>query len=156
MKPDDDEPTAEELEEAARLARALERGHAPEGAPNDALAAAALLRYAKDGGALDPDRSREILQDALSRAKPPRARPRLRYTLLGLLGLAAAGAASFVFVLRQQPPEGDTVLPAPPRALLEAQLAAASGPTASLDTLATATGEYRGRVYAKLREHYGK
>jgi hypothetical protein len=156
VNPDDEEPTAEELEEAARLARALERGHAPEGAPNDALGAAALLRYAKDGGALDPERSREIFEDALSRARPPPARPRLRYTLLGLLGLAAVGAASFMFVLRDQTPESDTVLPAPPRALLEAQLAAASGPTASLDLLAAQTGEYRGRVYAKLREHYGK
>jgi hypothetical protein len=153
---DDDEPTAEEAEEAARLARALERGHAPEGAPNDALSAAALLRYAKDGGALDPERSREILEDALSRARPPRARPRVRYTLLGLLGLAAAGAASVVLVLRAQAPESDTALPAPPRALLEAQLAAASGPARSLDALAVETGEYRGKVYAKLRERYGK
>jgi hypothetical protein len=153
---DDDEPTAEEVEEAARLARALERGHAPEGAPNDALSAAALLRYAKDGGALDPERSREILEDALSRARPPRARPRVRYTLLGLLGLSAAGAASVVLVLRTQAPEPDTALPAPPRALLEAQLAAATGPATSLDALAVETGEYRGKVYAKLRERYGK
>lgn len=156
MKPDDDEPTAEELEEAARLARALERGHAPGGAPDDALSAASLLRYARDGGALDPERSREIFEDALARAKPPRARSRIRFTLLGLFGLAAAGAASIVLVLRAQGPESDTVLPTPPRALLEAQLAAASGPAASLDALAVETGEYRGKVYAKLREHYGK
>jgi hypothetical protein len=153
---DEDEPTAEELEEAARLASALERGHAPEGAPDDALAAAGLLRYAKDGGALEPERSRQIFEDAISRARPPRARSRLRFTLFGLLGLAAAGAASVVFVLRAQAPEPDTVLPTPPRALLEAQLAAASGPTASLDALSAETGEYRGKMYAKLRERYGK
>ena len=155
MTLDDEEPTAEELEEAERLARALERGHAPGAAPEDALAAAALLRFAKDGGALEEERGQRILEDALAGARPPPARPRLRFTLLGLLGLAAAGAASVVLVQRGQTAEGEASLPAPPRELLEAQLAAANGPS-SLAALDDETARYRGAVYAKLRERYGK
>jgi hypothetical protein len=157
MMPDEDEPTPEELEEAERLARALERGNAPGGVPEDALATAALLRYAKDGGALDPHRGRAIFEDAVKNARPIRAaKRRIRFTLFGLLGLAAAGAASIALVVRTQSPEPSASLPAPPRALLEAQLAAASGGPANLDALAVRTAEYRGRVYASLRERYGK
>jgi hypothetical protein len=157
MTSDDDEATPEELEEAARLARALERGHAPAGAPEDALATAGLLRFAKDGGALDGDESRRILDTALASARPRRtAIQRRRFTFLGLLGLAAAGTASFVFVVKNRAPEPEAALPAPPRALLEAQVAAASGPTASLDALALETAQYRGAVFAKLRERYAK
>src|ERR1051325_7466281 len=101
MTPDEDEPTPEELEEAERLGRALERGNAPGGVPEDALAAAALLRFAKDGGALDPDRSRAIFEDAVKNARPLRAaKKRIRFMLFGLLGVAAAGAASVVLVVR--------------------------------------------------------
>src|SRR5262245_37846202 len=116
MTSDDDEPTAEEREEAERLARALERGNAPGGGvPEDALATAALLRYAKDGGALDPDRSRAIFEEAVANARPLRAaKRRIRFTLLGLLGLAAAGAASIVLVVRTLEPEPEPSLPAPP------------------------------------------
>ena len=157
MTPDEDEPTPEELEEAERLARALERGNAPGGVPEDALATAALLRFAKDGGALDPDRSRAIFEDAVKNARPLRAaKKRIRFTLFGLLGVAAAGAASVVLVVRSQSAEPAASLPAPPRALLEAQVAAASGAPGNLDALALETAQYRGRVYASLRERYGK
>jgi hypothetical protein len=157
MTPDDDDPTPEELEEAERLARALERGNAPGGVPEDALATAALLRFAKDGGALDPDRSRAIFEEAVRNARPLRAaKRRIRFTLFGLLGLAAAGAASIVLVVRTESPEPGASLPAPPRALLEAQVAAASGAPGNLEALALRTAEYRGRVYAQLRERYGK
>ncbi len=154
MTLDDEEPTAEELAEAERLAHALERGHSAEPVPEDALGAAALLRFAKDAGALPPERSERILQDALARARPLRAKPRLGATLLGLLGLAAAGAASIVFVVRSQAPEPAS-LPAPPRALLEAQLSAANM-RSSLTTLDVETMRYRREFYAKLRERYDK
>ncbi len=157
MTLDDDEPTAEERQEAERLARALERGHAPSGVPEDALSTAALLRYAKDGGALDPERGKAIFEDAMARARPPReARARTRWTLFGLLGLGAAGALSIAIVLRTAPPDVRGPLPPPPRALLEAQVAALSGPSASLDALAMETAGYRGTLYAKLRERYGR
>jgi hypothetical protein len=154
MTQDDEEPTAEELAEAEALARALERGHATGATPEDALGAAALLRFAKDGGALAPERSERILEDVLGRAKPRRARPRLGPTLLGLLGLSAAGVASMMFVVRSQAPEPAS-LPAPPRELLEAQLSAANM-RSSLTTLDIETTRYRRAFYAKLRERYGK
>jgi hypothetical protein len=153
---DDEEPTAEELAEAERLARALERGHAPNGAPEDALATAGLLRFARDGGALEPERGERILDDALARARPRPSRSRHRFTLFGLLGLAAAGAASIALVVRTQAPEGVATLPAPPRELLEAELAAASGPSDDLAVLDGETARYRGAVYANLKERYGK
>src|SRR6516225_7440903 len=124
MTLDEDEPTPEELAEAERLALALDRGHSAGGAPEDALEAAALLRFSKDGGTLAPERSERILDDVLARAKPRREKARLGATLLGLLTLSAAGAASIALVVRSQAPEPAS-LPRPPRGLLEAQLAAA-------------------------------
>ena len=93
MTQDDEEPTAEELADAERLARALDSGHSAGAVPEDALGAAALLRFAKDGGALSPERSERILEDALAQARPRTVRPRFAATLLGLLGLSAAGVA---------------------------------------------------------------
>src|SRR5262252_3945796 len=113
MMPDDDEPTAEEREEAERLARALE-----------------------------PDRSRAIFEEAVANARPLRAaKRRIRFTLLGLLGLAAAGAASFALVVRTLEPEPEPAIPSPPRALLEAQVAAANGTPENLNALALRTSE---------------
>ena len=154
MTPDDEEPTPEELLEAARLARALERGHSSEPLPEDALGAAALLRFSRDGGALATPEHERILEDVLARAKPRRTRPRAVATVLGLLGLSAAGAASIALVVRSQSPEPAS-LPAPPRELLEAQIAAANM-RSSLTTLHVETGRYRETFYAELRERYGK
>jgi hypothetical protein len=154
MTLDDEEPSAEELAQAERLARALERGHSAEPAPEDALATAALLRFSKDGGSLAPERSERILEDVLARARPRRAKARLGLTVLGLLGLSAAGAASLALVVRSQAPEPAS-LPAPSRGLLEAQLAAANM-RSSLTTLDVETTRYREAFYAKLRERYGK
>jgi hypothetical protein len=154
MNPDDTEPTAEELEEAESLARALERGHGSQ-APTDALETAALLRYAKDAGALDSGRSQSILDDALTRAKPPsRARP-WRTLLFGALGLSAAAAAALL-VLQAEPKLGPSPLPAPPRALLDSQIQAMARETASLEPLAVELKPYRVAVYSAIREHYGR
>ena len=154
MTQDDEEPTAEELAEAEQLARALERGHSAGSVPEDALGAAALLRFAKDGGALSPEQSERILEDVLAQARPRAVRPRFAATLLGLLGLSAAGVASILFVVRSQAPEPAS-LPAPPHELLEAQLSAANM-RSSLTTLDVETARYRQAFYAKLRERYGK
>ncbi len=152
--PDDDPPTPEELTEAEALAQALERGHDRGDVPEDALATAALLRFSNDGGALAPESNDRILAELLAREAPRPARRPLRLTILGLLGVAAAGAASIVLVVRGQAPE-PLALPAPPRALLEAQITAANVPS-SLSAIDAETAKYRGVVYAKLRERYGK
>lgn len=152
----DEEPTDTELREAEALARALDRGRGDPDMPEDALGTAAFLRFAKDGGALDSDQARAILADALARARPPRARSAWRWRIFGALGLAAAGAAALLIVARA--PIGNAVdtLPAPPRALLEAQIDAAGGRVASLDALAAETHDYRATVYGALRDRYGR
>lgn len=156
MIQDDDEPIAEELEAAEALARALDRGHAGPATPDDALEAAALLRYSKDDGALDERRAAAIFEDAMSRARAPRARSRTRFWFFGLLGLAAAGAASVVLVNRAETPAGAALLPAPPRRLLEAEIEAAGTRTASLEALSAETAGYRASVYSSLKERYGR
>src|SRR5262252_2457861 len=133
MNPDDADPSPEELEEAERLARALDRGHA-ESPPGDALKTAALLRYAKDEGALDDARSRTILDDVLARARPPKKTRSFRMLVFGALGLSAAAAATFLVVTNESK-LGPSELPAPPRALLDAEIQATTPAAASLDPL---------------------
>jgi hypothetical protein len=153
MSIEDEEPSAEELEAAAELARALERGHGS--APRDALETAALLRHAKDEGALDPARAESILDDVVARARPPRRATSFRIVLLGALGLSAAAALTLL-VLRAEPKLGPSELPAPPRTLLDAQIQATAPETASLDPLGVELRPYRVAVYSALREHYGR
>lgn len=156
MTTNDDEPTEAELREAEALARALDGGRGDPEMPDDALGTAAYLRYAKDGGALDSDKEEAILADALARARPPRARPAWRWRIFGALGLAATGAALVFIVARAPIGDAADTLPAPPRALLEAQIDAAGGRVASLDTLTAETRDYRAAVYGALRDRYGR
>lgn len=153
MDPDDAEPTPEELAEAEMLARALERGHGS--ASERDLQTAALLRHAKDGGALDPARSEAILHEALAQARPRRSKSSWRVALFGAFGLAAAGAATLVVILNEHHVEAST-LPAPPRALLDAQIRATASESASLEPLGAELQPYRVAVYSALREHYGR
>ncbi len=147
--PDDDAPTADELREAEALARALEAGPGGRDAPDDALGAAALLRYAKDGGALAPDRAERILAAALpkKRRSPVLAR---RWGWFGALGLGFAAAATALLVLS---PRRSEALPPPPRGLLEVEASAATE-SADLDALNREMKSYRGAVYASLEERY--
>lgn len=156
MTKDDDEPTEAELREADALARALDGRRGDPELPDDALGTAAFLRYAKDGGALDADQAEAILADALARARPPRARPTWRWRVFGALGLAATGAVLVFIVARAPIGDAANALPAPPRALLEAQIDAAGGRVASLDALTAETRDYRATVYGALRDRYGR
>jgi hypothetical protein len=151
MNPEDADPSPEELEEAARLARALDRGHA-ESPPGDALETAALLRYAKDESLLDTARSQSILDDVLARARPPKKTRSFRMIVFGALGLSAAAAATFIVVTNESK-LGPSELPAPPRALLDAQIQATAA-TAGLEPLGSELKPYRVAVYSVLREHY--
>ena len=154
MNPEDDlEPTAEELAEAEALALALERGHGA--APAKELETAALLRFAKDRGALDAEKSQLILADALARARPRPPKSSWRGVLFGALGLSAAAAAVLLVLQTEQAPEA-SALPAPPRALLDAQIRATAQESASLEPLGAELQPYRVAVYSALREHYGR
>jgi hypothetical protein len=153
---DEEAPTEEELREAEALATALERGRGTAETPGDALGAAALLRYNKDGGALEQGQGQAILEDALSLARPRGREVRSRHWLLGLLGLAAAGAASLAILQRAQAPGALAVLPKPSRTLLQAQIEAAGGGAASLGPLSAETANFRVAMYTALRERYGR
>lgn len=98
----DDEPTEEELREAAALAEALERG-AGTALPEDALETAALLRHSVDGGELSNGRSAKILDGVLAAGKPRPAEKRtggfwkwLLFPASGATIMAAAAALLFV------------------------------------------------------------
>jgi hypothetical protein len=146
----DEEPTEEERRDAEALARALERGQGGD-APEDALGTAAFLRFAEDGGALDPARADAILADAIARARAPSHAPR-RGWWFGAVGLAAAALATWMVAPRATPPRAE--VPPPPPSLLAAQLDAASGRGTAPAALETATAEYRATVYAALKERY--
>jgi hypothetical protein len=147
--PDDDEPTADELRDAEALARALESAPGGGAAPDDALGAAALLRYARDGGALHSERAERILAAALPKKRRAPALGR-RWRWFGALGLGFAAAATALLVLSPRRSEG---LPTPPRALLEVE-ASAAAQSADLDALNREMKSYRGAVYASLEERY--
>ncbi len=121
---DDDAPTPEEQAEAETLARALE-GKA--GAPADALGAAALLAHERRLAAFDGEAQARV-ERRIAAALPTRT-PRRRRLVLWLApagALAAAGVAALFLVSGerlQAPSSGALVaeLPAPDKALLEAQ-----------------------------------
>jgi len=161
MNEDDDmdlEPTEEELREAAALARALDRGSADDGLPDDAFEIAAMLRFGADGGELDEQRSDAILEEALRTARPrrPRAEKGAWWHWLVPAGLvSAAAAAALVGVLATtggETPTTAAVLPEPSSALLQAQAAAAAGDDP--DALDRAMEAHRAEVLQRLAERY--
>ena len=146
-----EEPSEEELAEAAALARALERGTA-DSPPEDALQAAALLSFSRDGAELSDDRAQKILADVFAEAKvrrPEAASPWWRWLVpAGLVGVAATAAV----LISVDPGISDpTSLPAPSRALLQAQAEAASG---DADSLNDEMDDYRNSVLATLERRY--
>lgn len=148
---DDEDPTEQELAEAAALARALD-GSAAASAPEDALSTASFLRYATHGAALDPERSQAILEDALRGARKAQRRSR-RLGFFAAFGISIAAASVLLFtrIVLQEP----APLPAPPSGLLSAELDAARG-AGDLAALDSEMRPYRGRIYATLEERYRK
>ena len=146
----------DELREAEALARALDRGHAEDGLPEEALQTAALLRYSADGGALPADREAAILEEVLeeaeraARRRPAReAAPPLWRWALGLLGVGAAVAALLLLVIGPSP--DPTALPTPTAALVGAQIDRLQGDDEGFEEQMRS---YRGEVYAALEERY--
>jgi hypothetical protein len=155
---DDETYDAEEPREALALARALERGSADEGPPEDALQTAALLRYSAGSGVLADERADAVLDEVLALAdrvagQPAPARAKTRWWWLGALGLAAA--AGLVLLVLRRPPEAlPTALPAPRAELVQAQLARLEDAAVDERYEAEMRG-YRGAVYAALEARYG-
>jgi len=156
----DAEPSADERAEAEALARTLEAG-APAAAPEDALAAAALLRHARR--AQEPDEparagARIAAAEARGMAAVDKRRPRRRRWLLPALLVPATAAAvlvvtvmparrSYLSPVASAPAE--PVVPKPPATLLEAQAKAARG-GGDLAALDRQMRDYRRAYYAAL------
>lgn len=150
----DDEITPEEREEAEALSRALERQRADAALPEDALEVAALLRYARDGGELDPERAEAILGDVFQEARIPERKKGLLFRLRWpLMALGAAAATVAVWVTLSAESGTVAALPAPPSDLLKAQVTAASGRT-DLADLERQMRTYRVSVYDALEGRY--
>jgi len=127
------EPDEKELAEAQALARALD-GDATEGAPQDALEAAALLRYGARPD-LEPARKAQILADLLPRVA--RRRRHLRWWLLPIIAVPAAVVLLFASSIRRPALVAERPamrsLPATPLSLLHAQRKATEGRPELLD-----------------------
>src|SRR5687768_6851050 len=104
---------SDEEQETAALQQALDRGSTDKVVPEDALQAAALIRYSAGGDTLDPAAEQRILGDVLRSVPQPKKK-------LWILAPLVAAAAAIVIVL-QQPAK----MPAPSIALLRAQASAA-------------------------------
>lgn len=158
----DEDVTERELREAEALACALERGSASDDLPEEALQAAALIRYSAGGGVLREDRAQAVLEEVLAAAERVRERnergarrepaPLWRW-LLGAIGLTAAAVLVLVIVAAPGDP-APTALPAPGAELLRAQLARLDDRSADA-RFERAMASYRGEVYAALEARYG-
>lgn len=147
----DDQPTDDELREAAALAEALEAKEPGSGAPADALEAAQLLRFTSDGGALSKEqleRGRAEVEARVGRRKHAR-----------WMGMAAAAAIVLVVggvaTLHRQAPR--SAPPAPVDAAELAVLRAQAQAIASRDPgkLELAMQRYRRSWLTQLGQGYG-
>ena len=145
MVEDEADPTPEELREAEALARALDAQAPDPAAPRDALETAALLRYARDGGALAPERERALAE----RLHAPRGRRSWRIAALSALGGSLALAASLLLFLRASGPQLAAPEP-PPLALLAAQARAAAREPGALAALDLEMQRYRRELHASF------
>lgn len=153
---DELEPTAEELAEAASLARAMDgvSDDGADGVDEMAMATASLLAYSEGAAELRDDRADAVLADVLKTARRPESKQipeklpaRPWWRLLAPLPFAAAAAAAF-FVFNTKA----VVLPTPSVSLIEAQARAAAGQDA--ERLDVEMSDYRSELYAALEEGY--
>lgn len=152
----DEEPTEEELAEAAALARALERSSADSDLPEDAFEAAALVRYSLDGGELPADRKGAIWAEVIDKAKVPQPKAEAGFAswikwLVPGLSLATVAAIAIVAIIGDRAPG---LLPEPRADLLEAQARAASGEAEAAAELERRMRTYRTDLYAALEDRY--
>ncbi|MGE0786776.1 MAG: hypothetical protein AB7S26_13975 [Sandaracinaceae bacterium] len=161
--PSDDERPSEPHEEAEAeaLAVALERGHREDELPEDALEAAALIRYSLDHGELPADREDAILAEVIGasekvRARQPAPPPRRFGWLFGIFATSVAAILVLVLILRQTwfAPERPSALPRPSPELVRASLSRVEGEAAD-PSFEGAMQPYRSEVYSALRERYG-
>lgn len=178
------EPPYEE-EEAARLARALERAdRPPESSIDDALDAADVVRLLR-APTLSEARRDAVLADAQARIARARARARRRLTWLGAGAGAIALAAAALLMVRTrdapaarhasaparsaeahheapheisgEPPIGAAAAPERARALDRAQRAWLGAPTeAASAELASALAAYRTEFLGALERRHGR
>jgi hypothetical protein len=162
--PADEPPTAEEAATAAALRRALDLEAAAGPARAD-VEAAAFLGFSRDAGALAPDRAEAVLRRVLAQppaeqpaaaaeqpaAAPVRARGRRAAWRWAMPVAACAAAAAALLAVGAR--RGGTALPAPPAALLRAQVRAARVGGAAMD-LEPEMRAYRQRLFAALGERY--
>jgi hypothetical protein len=159
MKTDDEEPSEDELREAAALAAALEADAGDRDAPADALEAAALLRHARAPIALPPAHEPIATAQAAQALDARRTRGRRRarrwiVTSLLMPGLAAAWLMVSTTARRAAPPAA-AALPAPSPDLLAAQAEAARGDRAALARLDLEMRAYRRAFHEGLRRRSG-
>ncbi|MBX3272101.1 MAG: hypothetical protein KF729_17680 [Sandaracinaceae bacterium] len=157
---DDEEVEETERREAEALAHALERGSALDALPEDALEAAALLRYSAGGGELPADREDALLAEVLARAARAKEReaaaapapaPLWRW-LIGFTGVAIALALVLWF---RMPSEeiAATELPRPSAALVSSGIERL-GPGGDEAAFRDALRGYRVSVYEALEARY--
>ena len=167
MKPEDEQPSEEELREAAALAAALENdAGGGAGAPSDALETAALLRQARAplmvSPAHEPITAGQVAPALDGRRTP---RPRRGRMWIALSVVAPAAAAGWLFFaqrpmqrLRPIQPKIYVAPPAPSSDLLAAQAAATrgGGPAgAALARLDQEMRAYRRLYHEGLRRGHG-
>ncbi len=168
MKSDDEEPTAEELREAAALAAALEgdaaRADAADGgAPADALEAASLLRQARAPLTVPPAHEPIATAEVAAALEARRAgrRRRARGSIGASLIAPAAAAVWLLFATtlsRQAVSPSAGAPPAPTADLLAAQAEATRGggdARAAIAALDTKMRAYRRQYHDGLRRRGG-
>ena len=168
MKPEDENPTEEELREAAALAAALEGEPAPANAadgaaPADALETAALLRHARAPIAVSPAHepiaAAHVAPVLDARRAGGRRRSR-RWIGASLIAPAVAAAWLMYAAVRStsQAPAPPDRLPAPTADLLAAQAEAIRGggnAGAALAALDSKMRAYRRQYHDGLRRRGG-
>ncbi|HMF42907.1 MAG TPA: hypothetical protein VKQ32_19680 [Polyangia bacterium] len=162
MKEDEEQPSEEELREAAALAAALEKDQAADpsahDAPNDALEAAALLRQARAPIAVPAAAEPIVAAQAAPALEALRTRGRRRARLwiaTSLLAPAAAAVWLLTSTMTHAPQSrGSAAPPAPTADLLAAQAQAARGGPGSvaLARLDVEMRAYRRQYHAGLRQ----